>query len=128
MAAGDRLLVMGATKNLDNFAYAAQKQAKLQPYSSVCTLKEYIDGQHRDAAESQLYCFAVAMSGTPQYTGKSLRESSLKEDWGCFLLGLERNRLPILDPSPDMQLAPGDLVWVLGSQELGEKLVQDGLL
>lgn len=128
LRAGDRLLLMGAPKNLENFTYAAEKQAKLRREGDACTLKDYIDGQHHDAAESQLYCFAVAMSGTPQYTGKSLRESTLKDDWGCFLLGLERNRLPILDPSPDMQLSPGDLVWVLGSQELGEKLVTDGLI
>lgn len=126
--AGDKLLMMGAPKNLENFSFAAQKQLMLEPLAEPRTLKDFIDSQHNDAAESQLYCFAVAMAGTPQYTGKSLRESTLKDDWGCFLLGLERNRLPILDPSPDMQLAPGDLVWVLGGQELGEKLVADGLL
>lgn len=126
--AGDKLLMMGAPKNLENFSFAAQKQLMLQSLAEPRTLKDFIDNQHNDAAESQLYCFAVAMAGTPQYTGKSLRESTLKDDWGCFLLGLERNRLPILDPSPDMQLAPGDLVWVLGGQELGERLVSDGLL
>lgn len=128
LCAGDSLLVMGAPKNIDNFTYAVKKQSMMLPQGECVTLKEYIDGQEKDAAESQLYCFAVAMSGTPQYCGKSLRESSLKDDWNCFLLGLERNRLPILDPSPDMQLNSGDLVWVLGGQELGKRLVQDGLL
>lgn len=124
----DRLLVMGAPKNLENFGFAVEKQRLVVQHGGTQTLKDYIDGQHSEAAENQLYCFAVAMADTPQYTGKSLRESTLKDDWGCFLLGLERNRLPILDPSPDMQLAPKDLVWVLGGQELGEKLVNDGLI
>lgn len=127
--AGDTLLVMGAPKNIENFSYAAKKQGLLERGSDAPKiLKDYIDSQDHDAADSQLYCFAVQLAGTPQYTGKTLRESSLKTDWGCFLLGLERDRLPILDPSPDMRLDAGDLVWVLGSRSLGEKLVKEGLI
>ena len=129
LQAGDELLVMGAPKNLENFAYIAEKQKLLSvnPQPSV-TLKDYIAGQDKDGAGRQLYCFAVKLADTPQYTGKTIRESSLKQDWNCFLLGLERNRLPIIDPNPDMRLDAGDLVWVLGSRSLGEKLVNEGLI
>lgn len=129
LKAGDELLVLGAAKNLDNFTYIADKQALLALQNQPrLTLKDYIAGQNHDAAGHQLYCFAVELAKTPQYSGKIIRESSLKQDWSCFLLGLERDRQPILDPSPDLRLEPGDLVWVLGSRSLGEKLVEEGLI
>jgi CPA2 family monovalent cation:H+ antiporter-2 len=92
------------------------------------SLKEYIADQKEDGAAEQLYCCAVNIGDAPQYVGKTIRESSMKQDWGCFLLGLERNMLPISDPGPDMMLEGGDLVWVLGSQQMGERLVKEGLV
>ena len=129
LKAGDIIYVMGSAKNIENFAYVAERQNLLAPSKQPPqTLKEYIAGQNHESANDQLYCFAVQLAKTPQYTGKILRESSIKEDWGCFILGLERERLPILDPNPDMRLADSDLVWVLGTKALGEKLVRDGLI
>jgi CPA2 family monovalent cation:H+ antiporter-2 len=126
---GDSVLLLGEAKDLENFTYISTKMSFLQETAfPEMSLKEYIADQKADGAAEQLYCCAVNIGDAPQYVGKTLRESSLKQDWGCFLLGLERNMLPISDPSPDMMLEGNDLVWVLGSQQMGERLVEEGLV
>ena len=91
-------------------------------------------GDARDLANFSFYCrennllLAAEENADADLTGKTLRESSMRQDWSCFLLGLERNMLPIMNPSPDMVLESGDLVWVLGGKSMGEALVAEGLV
>ncbi len=100
----------------------------MQAETADLTLKDFIAGQSDASDSEQIYCCAVQMSDAPRYVGKNLRDSSLRQDWSCFLLGLERNMLPIMNPSPDMVLENGDLVWVLGGRSMGEALVAEGLV
>lgn len=60
--------------------------------------------------------------------GTSIRDSQIKTNWSCFLVGLERDLLPIVTPLPSMILSAGDLIWVLGSQKMGSKLVKEELI
>ena len=60
--------------------------------------------------------------------GKSVRDSGIKTDWSAFLIGLERDLLPIPSPDPSLTLRSGDLLWVMGSQEMAGKLLRLGLL
>ena len=76
----------------------------------------------------QLLCCGVSLEREMPQAGKSIRDSGIKTDWSAFLIGLERELLPIPDPDPNLTLRDGDLLWVMGSQEMAGKLVAAGLL
>lgn len=126
----DRVLLLGEAKDLENFVYSCGGRRLLVPEPEpACTLKDYIAHQGSVLqGEQQLYCCAVHLSEAPLYVGKNLRDSTLREDWDCFLLGLERDMLPIMNPSPDIVLESRDWVWVLGGKKMGERLVAEGLV
>ena len=129
LKANDRLWLLGEAKDLENFTFYCQESGLLEVLEKpAVTLKDFIAGQSDATVGEQIYCCAVKMAEAPRYVGKNLRDSSMRQDWGCFLLGLERSLLPIINPGPDIVLEAGDLVWVIGSKRMGECLVAEGLV
>ena len=127
LKAGDRLVVMGDQKQVENFC---QLQAKsgVEPAGAFRTLKEYIEDQEGVPQARQLLCCGVSLEKEMPQAGRSIRDSGIKEDWSAFLIGLERELLPIPDPDPNLTLRDGDLLWVMGSQEMAGRLAAAGLL
>lgn len=126
---GDKLVIMGGKRQVENFCLQ-QAQAGLHPEEGTVfrTLKEYIADQEGVPKAKQLLCCGVSLDKEMPQAGKSIRSSGIKEAWGAFLIGLERELLPIPDPDPNMTLRDGDLLWVMGSQEMASRLMQAGLL
>ena len=126
---GDLLVAMGSRKDLEHFCF---KQAvyDVRPIKGarLRTLKEYIEGQEGIPETRQLLCCGVHLNKDLPQQGKSIRDSGIKEEWSAFLIGLEREMLPIPNPDRSMTLRTGDLLWVMGSQEMAAKLVRLGLL
>ena len=120
---------MGSRKDLEHFCF---KQAvyDVRPIKGarLRTLKEYIEGQEGIPETRQLLCCGVHLNKDLPQQGKSIRDSGIKEEWSAFLIGLERDLLPIPNPDRSMTLRTGDLLWVMGSQEMAGKLVRLGLL
>jgi CPA2 family monovalent cation:H+ antiporter-2 len=127
--AGDRLILMGAKRALENFA-TRQALVGLHPPAGkdLITLKEYIESQEGIPESKQLLCCGVTLDSTMAQQGKSIRSSGIKEEWSAFLIGLERDLLPIPNPDPNLTLRAGDLLWVMGSQTMAAKLMRMGLL
>ncbi len=124
LKAGDRLVVMGNRRQVENFC-RLQAQNGLLPAegAGLRTLKEYIEDQAGVPEARQLLCCGVSLEKEMPQAGKPIRASGIKEDWSAFLIGLERDLLPIPDPDPNLTLRDGDLLWVMGSQEMAGKLV-----
>jgi CPA2 family monovalent cation:H+ antiporter-2 len=126
LLAGDKMLAMGGKKDLENFCF---KQAAdgVHPTKGarLRTLKDYIENQPE---ENQLLCCGVELLRDMPQEGRPLRDSGIKEDWKAFLIGLERDLLPIPNPDKNLTLRQGDLLWVMGSQEMAAALTQRGLL
>lgn len=59
---------------------------------------------------------------------RASRIRGIKQEWSCLLIGLERELLPIIHPDPNLRLNAGDLLWVLGEQRMGEKLLKEELI
>ena len=91
-------------------------------------LKEFIESQEDLPDERQVLLFGMYLRKEMPQVGKSIRTSGIKTDWHAFLVGLERNNLPIMDPHPDMLLRSGDLLWLLGDQNMAAALAAEGLL
>ena len=52
-----------------------------------------------------------------------MRDSGIRDNYDCMVLGLQRNKLPIAQPDVNMQIQNGDLVWVLGAKTMAGRLL-----
>jgi CPA2 family monovalent cation:H+ antiporter-2 len=59
--------------------------------------------------------------GSP-YSGKSIREIGLGEEFGGLIVGIERGSERILNPESSVTLRRGDLIWIFGRRLLIREL------
>lgn len=125
----DLILVLGTEKTLMNFSLMNGRRCLLlESEEEPATLHEYIKNQDSDTETNQLFACAVPVQKDSSFVGVSIRDSKIKAEWNANLIGIERGVLPILNPEPDFVLNADDLLWVLGSQRMGQKLIEKGLL
>ena len=117
---GDRLLVIGRREDLRALRISLDLPEKSDPP----TLRAFTEGQEGEAAH--LYATVIPVEKASELQGKSIRTSGLREKYDCMILGLQRNRLPILQPDVNMTIQTDDLVWVLGTRKMAAKLLAGG--
>ena len=129
LQAGDVLYVLGTEKALTNFSLMnGYRDVLLESAETPVTLHRFIEGQDNDDEAHQLFMCAVPVKKESGLSGVSIRDSRIKSEWSANLIGIERGVLPILNPAPDFMFNTNDLLWVLGSQRMGQCLIQKGLL
>lgn len=114
LTAGDRLAVLGEKDNLASLRVAVGAAEAEMP-----TLHEYIEG------EKALYTYMLDVSKNGKLAGTTIRDSGLRENYDCMILGLQRNLLPIIGPDVNFMIQKGDIVWLLGSHHMAEKALDD---
>ena len=126
---GDRLYILGTEKALENFALMnQQRNLLLESEDDPVSLHQFITNQDQWLEEQQLFAYAVTVKKGSPLAGCSIRDSGIKSNWSACLIGIERNMLPILSVSPNFVLNTDDLLWVLGSQKMGQHLVKKELV
>ena len=116
----DKLLVIGRTEDLR----ALRMSLGLPEESDPPTLRAFTESQEGDAAH--LYATVIPVEKATELQGKTIRTSGLREKYDCMILGLQRDRLPILQPDVNMAIQRDDLVWVLGTRKMAAKLLAGG--
>lgn len=58
----------------------------------------------------------IHLSASMPFCNKPLRDSRLREDYGCQVVGLEQTDGSLLMPEADYVLRPGDTLWLVGEQ------------
>ena len=125
----DMIYVLGTEQTLTNFSLMNGHRALLlESPEEPTTLHNFIENQDEKAEENQLFVCAVPVEKGSTLSGVSIRDSHIKSEWSANLIGIERGVLPILNPAPEFVLNTNDLLWILGSQRMGQKLLQQGLL
>ncbi len=117
---GDKLLIIGRTEDLR----ALRMSLGLPEESDPPTLRAFTESQEGDAAH--LYATVIPVEKATELQGKTIRTSGLREKYDCMILGLQRDRLPILQPDVNMAIQRDDLVWVLGTRKMAAKLLAGG--
>ena len=117
---GDKLLVIGRTEDLR----ALRMSLGLPEESDPPTLRAFTESQEGDAAH--LYATVIPVEKATELQGKTIRTSGLREKYDCMILGLQRERLPILQPDVNMAIQRDDLVWVLGTRKMAARLLAGG--
>ncbi len=105
----DRLQVIGSDEQLMRFAGDA----------SSCLLEKE---EHEEMILQQL----IIVEGSP-LVGMTIRNSALREEFQCLVVGVEREPGALQQPHPDMPFREGDIVWLVGEQRHILKLTTNNI-
>lgn len=114
----DTLTFVGTEDEINAFARNMAKAgaiAKDDFWSE--TLREYLSDE---PGCGDLMCFSLMIDASSDFRNRSIDAINFKENYGCLVIGLERNMLPVVKPSKNTRLAQKDLVLLLGKREMAE--------
>ncbi len=121
IAKNDRIFVLGEQEPIHSLCLGLD----LPEDGKLPTLREFIGRESGD--EGDLYSYAINVDKDSPFAGSPIKDSRIREDYDCMILGLQRNRLPIAQPDINMIIQNGDLIWVLGTRSMAGKLLQEEL-
>ncbi len=89
----------------------------------VPTIRAFIAAQ--DDGDHDLYSYALDIQKGSALEGSSIRDSGIRENYDCLVLGLQRENLPLAQPDINMVMQSGDLVWILGTGSMANKILKE---
>ncbi|MEG0829031.1 MAG: cation:proton antiporter [Anaerovoracaceae bacterium] len=128
---GDVLHAIGTKFEIDSCLLILEKEDYIQaPEEPMITMKEYIYGQvfHGIAPKNQIICCPLEIEKDSSFLKKSIKNSGFRDKYKGNIIGVERGRLPIINPDIDMIIEEGDLIWVLGTQKMADRLLKADFL
>ena len=101
-----------------------------EPEEPMVTLREYIYGQifHEIEPEKQIICCPIQIESDSDLIKKSIKNSGFRPRYKGHILGIERGKLPILNPDINTVIEEGDLLWIIGTQKTANNLLQADFL
>lgn len=128
---GDILHILGTEDDIAAFMIVLERLNGMNMVGEeTVTLKEYIYGQVFDgvSAENQIVCCPVPANKDSSFNRKPIRTCNFKKDYKGFIIGIERDNLPIINPDVDTIIETGDLLWVIGTRAMADELLLSGVL
>ena len=128
---GDILHILGTEDDIAAFMIVLERLNGMNMIGEeTVTLKEYIYGQVFDgvSAENQIVCCPVPANKDSSFNRKPIRTCNFKKDYKGFIIGIERDNLPIINPDVDTIIETGDLLWVIGTRAMADELLLSGVL
>ena len=104
----DRLQVIGSDEQLSAMASAMRQEV-------------FGDDADLEKRETKLRQMVIA-TGSP-LAGKSLRESGIRDVYGCLVVGIEEGKENLSLPDPERKFTSGDVVWVVGEEDALDRLI-----
>ncbi|MBM6993677.1 MAG: cation:proton antiporter [Prevotella sp.] len=98
---GDRLQVIGNDEQLQLFAKALK--GELVP-----------EDDHIEDREMKLQ--KLKLTGQCPFIGKTLKESGIRDDYNCMVVGIEEGQRNLTIINPAHLFKEGDIIWVVGEQ------------
>jgi len=99
---GDRVQVIGTDEQLTAFSSSMQKS---------------VLPDDPDIEKREMLLRHVIISGNSPFIGKKLKESRIREHYGCMVVGIEEGKENLSRPNPEHVFQKGDIVWVVGEKE-----------
>ncbi len=59
----------------------------------------------------------IQISGHSIFAGKTIRSSLIREKFNSMVVGIEEQGHRVVNPSPDVRLSSGDILWIVGRKE-----------
>ena len=121
--AGSQLLLTGTPRQLQNFELAIQSyDMQILPLATdnQQTLHQFLaDPKHGGTA---YFCYAMPIDRHSPLCGSTLKKSSYLGKVNCLALGLERGNYTHLNPDASFVFQKGDILWIIGTQEMMNQL------
>lgn len=129
--AGDMVFAMGSKKQIGLYLSMLEKDEYIKnPEESMITLRDFMYGQifHEIKPENQILLAAINIEKGSFLAKQTIVSSKFRSKYQGFIIGIERESLPMIVPDKSTMMEVGDAVWVLGSQEMADSLLEAGLL
>ncbi len=109
----DKLIVVGSDDDIQNFhQYIAERYQKKN--------KE----KHEDNTDDiNIEQFTIIENSW--LTGRSIRESGIRDKADCLVIGIERGKTSIKNPPPATVFEQGDIVWIVGEHRKVIRLIEE---
>lgn len=128
---GDILHTMGTAREIEASLLMMEQMEYIEKLDYPKeTLKNYIYGQtfKHIPPEEQIICVPIITREDSSFAKKSIKNSRIREKYRGSIIGIERDNLPITHPSVTTVIQPGDLIWLIGTKQMANKLLRDDLL
>ena len=128
---GDELHTMGTTAEIEASLLMLEQMEYIEKIDYPKeTLKNYIYGQtfNNIPADKQIICVPIIAEDRFSFTKKSIKNSGIREKYRGSVIGIERANLLITHPSIATVIQSGDLIWVIGTKQMANKLLRDDIL
>ena len=128
---GDVLQAISSRDQLEAFLMMMEKKERIKGNKqSITPLREYMYRETLDhvPTENQIMSVAIPVEKEHFFAGKSIKASGFRDKYKGFIVGIERGNLPIVDPNISTVIEEGDIIWALGTSEMAEHMLEDGLL
>ena len=122
---------MGSRKQIDAYLIMLKKDQYIEnPKEDPVTLRDFIYGQifHDISPEDQLMLIAIEVEKGSPLANQTIVTSRFRARHKGFIIGIERETLPMIIPDKDTTMEVGDIVWVLGTQAMADSLLESGML
>ena len=106
----DKLIVVGTDKELESFLQYTEERYRQN--QSVL--------QQEEVKEVSMEQFVI--SAGSKLIGLSIRQSGIRDNAACLVIGIERGVSSVMNPGPDTILEEGDIVWIVGERDKMVKL------
>lgn len=93
------------------------------------TMREFMLREDNDKENVSVFLScAITIDKHSPILGKSLKDTNIRDDWHCLVIGLERGSYTMTNPNVSLVFEKGDLLWVLGKQKMINQLVREEIL
>jgi len=99
---GDRIQAIGSDEQLRHFGQALRG--------------ELIDDDP-EIEKREMQLRQIVLSPDSPFVGKTLRESGIRERFGCLVVGVEEGQQDLTAIDPTRVFEPADILWVVGEAE-----------
>ena len=99
---GDRLQVIGSDDQLTRFRQALQTETFPEDY---------------ELEKREMRLRSMILASSSPFVGKTLRESGIRDQFNCMVVGLEEGEENLSAVSPSYVFQKGDIIWVVGEEE-----------
>jgi CPA2 family monovalent cation:H+ antiporter-2 len=129
LRANDRLFFLGTRDQIDVFEFAiAQGHEGLARQKDPVMLRDFIAGTDNEHNRNRIFCYAITVRRGLRFEGKNLKDSKMRTDFYCDVIGIHRDNYPIIYPDVQFVINNGDQIWLLGGYKMVGRLIKEGLI
>ena len=104
---GDRIQVIGSDEQLAAFGQA---------------LRAELVSEDPEIEKREMLLRQIVLAPESPFVGKTLRESGIRDRYGCLVVGVEEGQKDLTAIDPNRILEPADILWIVGEREQINKL------